>query len=148
MPTNAPAVTDRRRPDEDPVFGHVLVGIDETPESLVAAVQAGALRAPDGRLVLIAVVERYLATHAGLAAADAEDRLLAGTSGDLARARELVDADDAILTRGASSSGWPPSARRAGRRWSRWGCDLTVASRRSRSEAMTSRRCTTCGARC
>jgi nucleotide-binding universal stress UspA family protein len=100
MPTNAPAATERRRPDEDPIFGHVLVGIDETPESLVAAAQAGALRAPDGRLVLVAVVERYLATHAGLAAADAEDRLLAGTSGDLTRARELVDADDAILTSG------------------------------------------------
>jgi nucleotide-binding universal stress UspA family protein len=58
------------------------------------------LRAPDGQLVLIAVVERYLATHAGLAAADAEDRLMAGTSADLARAQELVEADDTILTSG------------------------------------------------
>jgi nucleotide-binding universal stress UspA family protein len=84
----------------DAVFGHVLVGIDETPESLVAAAQAGVLRAPESRLVLLAVAERYLAAQAGMAAADAEDRLAAGTSEDLARARELVDADEAILASG------------------------------------------------
>src|SRR5262245_16211378 len=91
MRANAPASADSRGPEDDAIFGRLLVGIDETPESLIAAAQAGALRAPDGQLVLLAVVERYLATHAGLAAADAEDRLTAGTSADLARARELVD---------------------------------------------------------
>jgi nucleotide-binding universal stress UspA family protein len=100
MRANAPASTESRRAGGDPVFDHVLVGIDETPESLVAAAQAGALRAPRGRLVLLAVVERYLAAHAGLGAADAEDRLAAGTSAHLAQARELVEADDAILTTG------------------------------------------------
>lgn len=82
------------------VFAHVLVGIDETPESLVAAAQARVLRAPGGRLVLLAVTERYLAAHAGLAAAHAEDDLAAATSDALARARELVDADDAVLSAG------------------------------------------------
>jgi nucleotide-binding universal stress UspA family protein len=100
MHTDAPTSTGTRPAGADPVFGYVLVGIDETPESLVAAAQAGVLRAPGGRLVLFAVAERYLAAHAGMAAADAEDRLAAGTSEDLARARELVDADDAILASG------------------------------------------------
>jgi nucleotide-binding universal stress UspA family protein len=82
------------------VFDRVLVGIDSTEESLVAAAQAGTLRAPDGRIVLLAAVERYLAAHAGLLAARAEDELAAGTSTELERARELVDAEDTILASG------------------------------------------------
>jgi nucleotide-binding universal stress UspA family protein len=100
MRADATASTGSRLARDDAIFGHVLVGIDETPESLIAAVQAGVLRAPDGRLVLLAVAERYLAAHAGLAAADAEEHLVADTSADLARARELVEADDAILASG------------------------------------------------
>lgn len=86
--------------DAGEIFGNVLAGIDETPESLVAAAQAGALRAPGGQLVLLAVAERYLASHAGLAAIGAGDHLVAGTSADLQRAKELVDADEAILAEG------------------------------------------------
>jgi nucleotide-binding universal stress UspA family protein len=100
MRADAPASTGSRFEKGDAIFGHVLVGIDETPESLIAAVQAGVLRTPGGRLVLLAVAERYLAAHAGLAAADADEHLVAGTSADLSRARELVDADDAILVSG------------------------------------------------
>jgi nucleotide-binding universal stress UspA family protein len=99
MRTDAPAST-TRQVEGDAVFSRVLVGIDETPESLIAAVQAGALRAPDGELVLLAVAERYLASHAGMAAADAYDHLYAETSDDLDRAKELVDADDAIMASG------------------------------------------------
>jgi nucleotide-binding universal stress UspA family protein len=83
------------------VFDRVLVGIDSTDESLVAAAQAGVLRAPGGQLVLLAAVERHLASHAGLLAAHAEDTLTAGTSTELERARELVDADDALLLSGS-----------------------------------------------
>jgi nucleotide-binding universal stress UspA family protein len=83
------------------VFDRVLVGIDSTDESLVAAAQSGVLRAPDGQLVLVAVVERHLAAQAGLLAPRAEDDLVAGTSTELARARELVDADDALLASGS-----------------------------------------------
>jgi nucleotide-binding universal stress UspA family protein len=82
------------------VGSHILVGIDDTPESLVAAAQAGALRSPEGRLVLVAVAERYLAAHAGLAAAQAEEHVAAHTSDDLARAGELVDADESIFCSG------------------------------------------------
>jgi nucleotide-binding universal stress UspA family protein len=81
-------------------FRTVLVGIDETAESLVAAAQAGVLREPGGRLVLLAVAERHLAVHAGLAAAHAEDELRAATEADLERACELVDADDTVLASG------------------------------------------------
>ena len=81
-------------------LGDVLVGIDETPESLVAAAQANVLRAPGSRLVLFAIAERHLAAHAGMAAAHAEDALFADTSRALDRAKELVDADDAVLATG------------------------------------------------
>jgi nucleotide-binding universal stress UspA family protein len=87
-------------PDGDALFAHILVGIDETPESLLAAAQAGVLRARDGHIVLLAVAERYLAAQAGLAAPHAEDELVARTEADLERARELVDADEAILASG------------------------------------------------
>ena len=83
------------------IFDRVLVGIDSTDESLVAAAQARVLRAPGGQLVLLAAVERHLASHAGVFAATAEDHLRAGTSAELERARELVDADDAVLASGS-----------------------------------------------
>lgn len=90
-PTPIPAV--------DP-FARILVGIDDTPESLVAAAQAGALRPPGGRVVLVGVAERYLAAHAGLAAVQAEDHISMHASDDLARACELVEADETSLRSG------------------------------------------------
>ena len=95
----APCATRVGEDDAGP-FRHILVAIDDTPESLVAAAQAGVLRPPDGRIVLLAVTERHLAAHAGLAAPHAEDQLVASTQADLERARELVDADDVVLARG------------------------------------------------
>jgi nucleotide-binding universal stress UspA family protein len=83
------------------VFDRVLVGIDSTDESLVAAAQAGVLRTPGGRLILLAAVERHLAAHAGALAPYAADELVASTSTELERARELVDADDAVLATGS-----------------------------------------------
>jgi nucleotide-binding universal stress UspA family protein len=82
------------------VLDHLLVGIDETPESLVAAAQAGVLRPPGGRLVLLAATEGYLAAHAGLAAPHALERLAAGTMEELERAQALVDADETIVASG------------------------------------------------
>jgi nucleotide-binding universal stress UspA family protein len=84
----------------DGVFGNVLVGIDETPESLIAVAQAGALRPPGSRLMLLAVSESHLAAHAGLGALRAAGDLDAGTLAELAYARELVDADEDRLTSG------------------------------------------------
>lgn len=84
----------------DDLFGCVLVGIDDTPESLVAAAQAGTVLDPGGQLVLVGVAERHLAAHAGLAAGEADHLVLTGTSEDLARAGELVRADDTLLASG------------------------------------------------
>lgn len=84
----------------DAVFDVVLVGIDDTPESLVAAVQANVLRAAGSRLVLVAVAERYLAAHAGLAAWHASTRVATSTSDDLALAERIVDADEVVVAGG------------------------------------------------
>ncbi len=83
------------------VFERVLVGIDSTDESLVAAAQAGVVRAPWGSVVLLGAIERHLAAQAGLFAARAEDGLAASASTELDRARELVDAEDAVLVPGS-----------------------------------------------
>jgi len=99
-PRTSPAGRQRASRTE-PVFDRILVGIDSTDESLVAAAQAQVLRAPDGKLVLVAAVERHLAAHAGLLARYADSDLAAGASSELARARELVDADDAMLASGS-----------------------------------------------
>jgi nucleotide-binding universal stress UspA family protein len=82
------------------IFGRIVVVIDQTPESLVAAAQAGVLREPGGHLALVAVAERYLAAHAGLDALHADDQVVLETSTELARAKELVDADEAVLESG------------------------------------------------
>jgi nucleotide-binding universal stress UspA family protein len=101
MGTHLPSPTGSPPAAGDTIFDHVIVGIDETPESLIAAAQAAVLRAPDGRLALLAVAERHLAAHAGLGAAHAQDDLVAGTATELARAKELVEADDALLASGS-----------------------------------------------
>jgi nucleotide-binding universal stress UspA family protein len=100
MRTSAPKSEASGLEGSDAIFGHVVVGIDQTAESVVAAVQAGVLRAPGGHLVLVAVAERYLAAHAGLDAVHADDQVVAETAVELERARELVDADEAILESG------------------------------------------------
>lgn len=73
------------------VFARVLVEVDETPESLVAAAQAKCLVAPDGELELLGVVERATAAHAGLAAVFAADASEAGTAAALEHARKLLE---------------------------------------------------------
>jgi nucleotide-binding universal stress UspA family protein len=50
------------------VFERIVVGVEESPESLVAARQATRLLASNGHLVLTAVAEAALAVHAGWAA--------------------------------------------------------------------------------
>jgi nucleotide-binding universal stress UspA family protein len=94
-PASAPGTAAR-----ETLFDRVLVGIDETPESLVGAAQARTLCSPNGRLELLAVAETYLATHAGVAAPVAGDDVRAGTAAALERARELVEPDEAHLVAG------------------------------------------------
>jgi nucleotide-binding universal stress UspA family protein len=101
MESRTPSPHKRLSVSKTTVFDRVLVGIDSTDESLVAAAQARLLLAPGGQLVLLAAVERHQAVHAGFFAATAEDHLRVGTSTELERARELVDADDAVLAEGS-----------------------------------------------
>lgn len=100
MPDPHSLSTETSARDRDPVFGHVLVGIDDTPESLVAAVQADVLLAPEGRLILVAVAERYLASHTGLLASDAGKQVAFVTNEELERARELVTAHETLILSG------------------------------------------------
>ena len=73
------------------VFDRVLVEMDGTPESLVAAAQAKCLVVPDGELELLSVVERAAAAHAGVAAAFAADADEAETAAALEHARNLLE---------------------------------------------------------
>jgi nucleotide-binding universal stress UspA family protein len=84
----------------DTLFDRVVVGIDQTPESLVGAAQGRKLCAPNGRLELLGVAETYLAAQAGAAALFASDDIRAGTSAALERARELVEPDEVRLVSG------------------------------------------------
>lgn len=84
----------------DALFARILVGVDDTPESLFAAAQARKLCAPGGRLELLACAETYLAAHAGAAARDAARHLVDNTSAVLDQARALADPDEAHLVKG------------------------------------------------
>lgn len=73
------------------VFDRVLVEVDETPESLVAAAQAKCLVAPGGELELLGVVERAPAAQAGAAAVFAADAAEAATAVALEHAKNLLE---------------------------------------------------------
>lgn len=73
------------------VFESILVEVDETPESLVAAAQAKCLVAPDGKLELLGVVERAPAAQAGLAAVFAADAAEASVAAALEHAENLLE---------------------------------------------------------
>ena len=68
------------------VFERIVVGIDATPESLEAARQAAVLRAPEGTLHLLAVVQTAKAVHAGFAAGGVADQMLTEAQAALERA--------------------------------------------------------------
>jgi hypothetical protein len=50
------------------VFERIVIGVEQSPEKLVAVRQATRLLEPDGRLALTAVADVALAVHAGWAA--------------------------------------------------------------------------------
>ena len=81
-------------------FERVLIGIDDTAASLVAAAQAEVVRAEHAEVVLVAVAERYLAAHAGAAATHAGDAVAARMLDELEGAKALVHADDIVVASG------------------------------------------------
>lgn len=78
----------------------IVCGIDETPESLEAALQAARLRAPGGVLVLVAVAEVALAARAGWAAVRVADRIWGGCEDALRRAVALVQPTSYRIVKG------------------------------------------------
>jgi len=87
-------------PAPDPLFGRVLVGVDDTPESVVAAAQARALTPADGHLAVVAVAETYFAAQAGAAARFAEGGVETETADVLEQACELAEPDERRFTAG------------------------------------------------
>lgn len=73
------------------LFDRILVEIDETPESLIAAAQAKWLAAAGGELEFLAVVERGAASQAGVAGPLAAGTSERETAAALEHARRLFD---------------------------------------------------------
>lgn len=100
MPSESFLSTRSLEHDAEAILARLAVGIDATPESIVAAAQAAALAGPGDQLVLVAVNEEHLATHAGTMAPGANRRLRADTEVNLAAARQLVSAADVVVRSG------------------------------------------------
>lgn len=94
------AGTATRPAASDSIFDRVLVGVDDTPESVVAAAQARALTPPAAHLTVVAVAETYFAAHAGAAASFAEGGLETETADVLEQAVELADPAEHRLAHG------------------------------------------------
>ena len=82
------------------IFERMLVGIDETPQSIEALHQAQRMLAPGGRLHLLAAADVSIAIHAGYAASRVQDELQVGARDALARAMEQTDVAGARLVEG------------------------------------------------
>lgn len=111
MSTPAGAASPDERVD---VFDRVLVEIDETPESLVAAVQARCLGGPDCYFELLAVVERAAASQAGAAAIFVADALEHATAAALEHATSLLEPSTARIVAGRPREALLSEARAAG----------------------------------
>jgi nucleotide-binding universal stress UspA family protein len=83
-----------------PVFARVVVGVDETDESLAAVSQAARLLDPGGELLLVSAVQVGKAAGAGFGATRAASQLEADAAAGLERAQELVPDARTLLVRG------------------------------------------------
>lgn len=110
MSTSADAASPVERVD---VFDRILVEIDETPESLVAAAQARCLGGPDCYLELLAVVERAAASQAGAAATFVADGLEHETAAALEHATSLLEPSATRIVTGRSREALLSEARSA-----------------------------------
>jgi len=111
MSTPADAATPAEQVD---VFDRILVEIDETPESLVAAAQARCLGGPDCYFELLAVVERAAASQAGAAAIFVADALESATAAALEHATSLLEPSAARIVVGRPREALLLEARSAG----------------------------------
>jgi nucleotide-binding universal stress UspA family protein len=83
-----------------PVFARVVVGVDETEESLAAVQQAARLVDPGGGLALVTAVHVGKAAGAGFGATRAASQLEADAAAGLERAHALAPAAHTVLVRG------------------------------------------------
>jgi nucleotide-binding universal stress UspA family protein len=111
MSTPADAASPDERVD---VFDRVLVEIDDTPESLVAAAQARCLGGPDCYFELLAVVERAAASQAGAAAIFVADALEHATAAALEHATSLLEPSKSRIVVGRPREALLSEARAAG----------------------------------
>ena len=94
------AGTTSSAPASDPIFARILIGVDDTPESVVAAAQARALAPAGAHLTVVAVAETAFAAWAGSAATFATGGVEHETEDLLEQACELVEPDERRLTSG------------------------------------------------
>ena len=87
-------------PDKVKVFDRILCGVDESPESVVAARQAARLRSPDGLLRVAAVADVNLAVHAGFAMSHVLGELDASAREVLHQVTDAVHPDSTNLLAG------------------------------------------------
>lgn len=111
--------------DSGDVFAHVLVEIDETPESLVAAAQAKCLCAPGSHLELLAVADTPSAVHAGAAATFVADHQRELATAALEHARNLFQPTSARSSPGSRARHYSRRRARSARPSSRSACTRT-----------------------
>jgi nucleotide-binding universal stress UspA family protein len=93
------------------VFERIVIGVDESPESMVAVRQAARLLEPKGQLVLTAVAEVALAVHAGWAATPVLEDIGSEARKALDAARAEAPSADTLLLDGAPAEALFATAR-------------------------------------
>jgi nucleotide-binding universal stress UspA family protein len=93
------------------MFKRIVIGVEGSPESLVAVRQAARLLEPDGGLVLAAVAEVALAVDAGWAATRVLDDIDDEARSALASAWAEAPAADTLLLDGSPANGLLETAR-------------------------------------
>ncbi len=111
------------------MFERIVVGVEESPESLVAVRQATRLLTRDGRLVLTAVAEAALAVHAGWAATGVLEDIENAARSALDAARLVAPGADTVLIDGAPADVLLETARSRG-------ADLVAVGTHEGSRAM------------
>ena len=93
------------------MFERIVIGVEGSPESLVAVRQGARLLRPDGSLVLAAVAEVALAVHAGWAATPVLDEIVSEAQGGLASASAEAPGAETLLLEGSPGPGLLEAAR-------------------------------------
>ena len=96
------------------MFERIVIGVEESPESLVAVRQAARLLEPDGRLVLTAVADVALAVDAGWAATHVLEDVESEARTALSAAWAEAPGAEAVLLDGAPADALLKAARNEG----------------------------------